>query len=75
MKVDKQRNRDREGLAKRERTITREEARQKKRERKIEGGNERDKLRLRQIKKEKENSIFKRWLRVGDLYLLLPLNR
>ena len=61
-------------MAKRERTITREEARQKKRERKIEGGNERDKLRLRQIKKEKDNSIFKRWLRVGDLYLLLPLN-
>ena len=30
IKVDKQRNRDREGLAKRERTITREEARQKK---------------------------------------------
>ena len=30
MKVDKQRNRDREGLAKRERTITREGARQKK---------------------------------------------
>ena len=62
-------------MAKRERTITREEARQKKRERKSEGGNERDKLRLRQIKKEQDNSIFKRWLRVGDLYLLLPLNR